>query len=121
MSIDKPVLSPGESATITTIVKDIDGNPVNEVFISKMVAYENSKGLWDYGPLKKEIESAGHPADTCELLFVNQGTLTLTVDGRRFIIREGCSAVARTDMPHVYVNDTNEVLEFTMTVNEKSR
>lgn len=58
---------------------------------------------------------------TCELLFVNQGTLTLTVNGRRFIIREGCSAVARTDMPHAYVNDTNEVLEFTMTVNEKSR
>ncbi|EHU5572836.1 XRE family transcriptional regulator, partial [Salmonella enterica] len=24
-------------------------------------------------------------------------------------------------MPHAYVNDTNEVLEFTMTVNEKSR
>ncbi|EGM4162839.1 XRE family transcriptional regulator, partial [Salmonella enterica subsp. enterica serovar Kentucky] len=23
--------------------------------------------------------------------------------------------------PHAYVNDTNEVLEFTMTVNEKSR
>ncbi|WP_348257528.1 ZirS family two-partner secretion-like system exoprotein, partial [Salmonella enterica] len=49
-----PVLSPGESATITTIVKDIDGNPLNEDFISKMVAYENSKCLWDYGPLKKE-------------------------------------------------------------------
>ncbi|EOG5885110.1 cupin domain-containing protein, partial [Salmonella enterica subsp. enterica serovar Uganda] len=69
----------------------------------------------------EQFESAGHPADTCELLFVNQGTLTLTVNGRRFIIREGCSAVARTDMPHAYVNDTNEVLEFTMTVNEKSR
>ncbi|EAU9592728.1 XRE family transcriptional regulator [Salmonella enterica] len=69
----------------------------------------------------EQFESAGHPTDTCELLFVNQGTLTLTVDGRRFIIREGCSAVARTDMPHAYINDTNEVLEFTMTVNEKSR
>ncbi|HHR3992307.1 TPA: XRE family transcriptional regulator [Salmonella enterica] len=69
----------------------------------------------------EQFESAGHPADTCELLFVNQGTLTLTVNGRRFIIRDGCSAVARTDMPHAYVNDTNEVLEFTMTVNEKSR
>ncbi|EHF2685271.1 hypothetical protein J0848_000495 [Salmonella enterica] len=54
MSIDKSVLSPGESATITTIVKDIDGNPVNEVHINKTVARENLKGLWDYGPLKKE-------------------------------------------------------------------
>ncbi|WP_348235037.1 ZirS family two-partner secretion-like system exoprotein, partial [Salmonella enterica] len=54
MSIDKPVLAPGDSATMTTIVKDIDGNAVNEVFTSKMVACEISKGLWDYGPLKEE-------------------------------------------------------------------
>ncbi|MGS9149947.1 XRE family transcriptional regulator, partial [Salmonella enterica subsp. enterica serovar Infantis] len=52
---------------------------------------------------------------------VNQVTLILSVIGSRFIIREGCSAVARTEMPHAYVNDNNEVLEFTMTVNEKSR
>lgn len=69
----------------------------------------------------EQFESAGHPADTCELLFVNQGTLTLMVDGSRFIIGEGCSAVARTDMPHAYRNDAAGVVEFTMTVNEKSR
>ncbi|EAX0984879.1 hypothetical protein IGV09_004468, partial [Salmonella enterica subsp. enterica serovar Enteritidis] len=50
MSIDKSVLSPGESATITTIVKDIDGNPINEVYINKSVACEILECLWDYGP-----------------------------------------------------------------------
>ncbi|HFW4548633.1 TPA: two-partner-like secretion system exoprotein ZirS, partial [Salmonella enterica subsp. enterica serovar Mississippi] len=84
MSIDKPVLSPGESATITTIVKDIDGNPVNEVFISKMVAYENSKGLWDYGPIKKEnvpgkytqvITYRGHSNERIDISFDYAGHL----------------------------------------------
>lgn len=54
MSIDKFVLLLGESVIIIIIVKDIDGNFVNEVFISKMVVYENLKGLWDYGFFKKE-------------------------------------------------------------------
>lgn len=65
--------------------------------------------------------SSGHPAETCELLFVNQGQLTLRVDGRDYLIKEGGSAVARTDMPHAYMNETRDALEFTMTVYEKSR
>lgn len=84
MSIDKPVLSPGESATITTIVKDIDGNPVNEVLIDKTVAYENSKGLWDYGPIKKEnvpgkytqvITYRGHSNERIDISFEYAGHL----------------------------------------------
>lgn len=65
--------------------------------------------------------SSGHPADTCELLFVTRGQLTLRVDGTDYLIKEGCSAVARTDRPHAYINDTHDALEFTMTVYEKSR
>jgi len=65
--------------------------------------------------------SSGHPAETCELLFVNRGQLTLRVDERDYLIKEGCSAVARTDMPHAYMNETRDALEFTMTVYEKSR
>lgn len=65
--------------------------------------------------------SSGHPAETCELLFVNRGQLTLRVDGRDYLIEEGCSAVARTDMPHAYMNETRDALEFTMTVYERSR
>ena len=65
--------------------------------------------------------SSGHPVDTCELLFVNRGQLTLRVDGRYYVIDEGCSAVARTDTPHAYINDTHDAIEFTMTVYEKGR
>ena len=65
--------------------------------------------------------SSGHPAETCELLFVNRGQLTLRVDGRDYLIKEGCSAVAKTDMPHAYMNETRDALEFTMTVYEKGR
>lgn len=82
MSIDKPVLSPGESATITTIVKDIDGNPVNEVYIEKSVGRENLKGLWDYGPIKKEnvpgkytqvITYRGHSNERIDISFKYAG------------------------------------------------
>ena len=65
--------------------------------------------------------SSGHPIDTCELLFVSRGQLTLRVDGRDYGIHEGCSAVARTDRPHAYINDTRDAIEFTMTVYEKGR
>jgi len=65
--------------------------------------------------------SSGHPADTCELLFVTRGQLTLRVDDRDYVINEGCSAVARTDRPHAYSNETSDAIEFTMTVYEKGR
>jgi len=65
--------------------------------------------------------SSGHPVDTCELLFVSRGQLTLRVDGCDYVINEGCSAVARTDRPHAYINDTRDAIEFTMTVYEKGR
>ncbi|WP_312226877.1 helix-turn-helix domain-containing protein [Pseudescherichia sp.] len=78
--------------------------------------------LWQWVMYPGEaFASSGHPADTCELLFVNRGQLTLRVDGRDYLIKEGCSAVARTDTPHAYMNDTHDALEFTMTVYEKSR
>ncbi len=78
--------------------------------------------LWQWVMQPGEaFASSGHPADTCELLFVNRGQLTLQVDGRDYVINEGCSAVASTDRPHAYKNNTRDVIEFTMTVYEKSR
>lgn len=53
MNIDNTILSPGESATITTIVKDIDGNPINDAMIQSYTAHENGDGLWNMGPIKK--------------------------------------------------------------------
>lgn len=68
----------------------------------------------------EQFELVGYLVDICELLFVNQGILILIVDGRCFIIWEGCFVVVRIDMFYVYVNDINEVFEFIMMVNEKS-
>lgn len=82
----------------------------------------NMLELWQWVMHPGEaFASSGHPADTCELLFVNQGQLTLRVDDRDYVINEGCSAVARTDRPHAYINGTSDALEFTMTVYEKGR
>ncbi|EAY9563447.1 hypothetical protein BA086_16390 [Salmonella enterica] len=53
MNIDNTILSPGESATITTIVKDIDGNPINDAMVDLYIGRENNNGLWDIGPIKK--------------------------------------------------------------------
>ncbi|EJK3485275.1 hypothetical protein NK977_003781, partial [Salmonella enterica] len=55
MNIDNAVLSPGESATITTLVKDIDGNPINKAVIDLFIGYANGDGLWDIGPVKKGV------------------------------------------------------------------
>ncbi|ECF6050127.1 hypothetical protein FNN84_02705 [Salmonella enterica subsp. salamae] len=57
MNIDNTILSPGESATITTIVKDIDGNPINDAMIDLYIGRENNNGLWDIGPVKKGSNS----------------------------------------------------------------
>ncbi|EDX9713447.1 hypothetical protein GRZ46_000467 [Salmonella enterica subsp. salamae] len=53
MNIDNTILSPGESATITTIIKDIDGNPINDAMIQSHTGHENGDGLWNMGPIKK--------------------------------------------------------------------
>lgn len=95
MSIDKPVLSPGESATITTLVKDIDGNPVNEIYIAEFVGRdENNKGLWDYGPIKKEnvpgkytqvITYRGHSNERIVITFRYAGDVfrkSISINGR---------------------------------------
>ncbi|EDS6650418.1 hypothetical protein S510_003603 [Salmonella enterica subsp. arizonae] len=55
INIDNAVLSPGESATITTLVKDVDGNPINDVMIDIATANQNGNGLWDIGPVKKGV------------------------------------------------------------------
>lgn len=78
--------------------------------------------LWQWVMQPGEaFDSSGHPADTCELLFVSRGQLTLQVDGCDYVIDEGSSAVAKTDRPHAYKNNTRAAIEFTMTVYEKSR
>lgn len=72
---------------------------------------------WEMHPGER-FSSQGHPAGTCELFHVELGSLTLMVDETTLIIGQGCSAVARTDVPHAYSNESDSPLRFTMTVAE---
>lgn len=78
--------------------------------------------LWRWEMLPGEtFESSGHPQGTFELLHVEQGTLNMGTEATELHITAGCSAVARTDMPHHYTNAGDTLLVFTMTVAELHR
>lgn len=64
------------------------------------------------------FNSSGHPSGTYELLHVEEGELHLSIDETDWTILQGCSVVARTDVPHQYANQSAGELVFTMTVAE---
>nr|WP_294864130.1 helix-turn-helix domain-containing protein [uncultured Pseudogulbenkiania sp.] len=75
--------------------------------------------LWRWELQPGELfESPGHPQGTVELFHVEQGQLAMRVDKTDLIVPAGCSAVARTDVPHHYANEGDTPLVFTMTVAE---
>lgn len=75
---------------------------------------------WEMYPGER-FTSPGHPAGTFELLHVNEGALTLTVDETVTQVNAGMSAVAKTEAAHGYANEGQHVLRFTMTVAEFHR
>jgi len=75
---------------------------------------------WEMQPGER-FTSPGHPAGTFELLHVNEGVLTLTVEETVTQISHGASAVAKTEAAHGYANEGDTVLRFTMTVAEFHR
>jgi transcriptional regulator with XRE-family HTH domain len=75
--------------------------------------------LWRWEMQPGELfESPGHPQGTFELFHVEQGQLKMKVDKTELLIPTGCSAVAKTDVPHYYANEGDSTLVFTMTVAE---
>ena len=78
--------------------------------------------LWRWEMFPGEcFASSGHPAGTFELLHVESGELTLTVDETKVQVNAGNSAVAKTEAAHTYANGGDSVLRFTMTVAEFHR
>ena len=75
---------------------------------------------WEMQPGER-FTSPGHPEGTFELLHVNEGVLTLTVDETVTQVNAGASAVAKTEAAHGYANEGDTVLRFTMTVAEFHR
>lgn len=78
--------------------------------------------LWRWKMYPGEVfDSPGHPQDTLELLHVEQGALTVCLSDTTFDVPAGSSALARTDMPHRYVNNGKSELIFVMVVSESHR
>ncbi len=74
--------------------------------------------LWEMQPGEK-FHSPGHTEGTLELFYVQAGSLTLGVQDHLYLLKTGCSATARTDVPHFYENREASPLIFIMTVHEK--
>ncbi|CDG53164.1 MULTISPECIES: helix-turn-helix domain-containing protein [Halomonadaceae] len=75
--------------------------------------------MWRWEMQPKELFNAhSHPNGTHELFHVEQGELRLKVADTDVIVPAGSSAVARTDVPHMYANDGESKLVFMMAVVE---
>ncbi len=72
---------------------------------------------WELAPGER-FDSDGHTTGTVELFHVEQGILTIGIDGAQWQVKAGQSLVARTDVPHHYANSAETPLRFTMTVTE---
>lgn len=94
MNVDKAVLSVGESATITTLVKDIDGNPINDAEIRPYWGMVNSKSEWSRGLVKKGV-SPGEYTQTITYLGNYSGRLDVTYDYHGHVISKTISIEGR--------------------------
>ncbi|MEI4941491.1 helix-turn-helix domain-containing protein [Aeromonas caviae] len=72
---------------------------------------------WEMAPGER-FDSDGHTTGTVELFHVEQGILTIGIDGEQWQVKAGQSLMARTDVPHHYANSAETPLRFTMTVAE---
>ncbi|MGH3389094.1 MAG: helix-turn-helix domain-containing protein [Actinomadura sp.] len=70
---------------------------------------------WELRPGEPH-ESDAHLPGTREIAYVEEGRLTLTVDGRAHSIEAGTAAVFAGDRRHSYGNEGAEVCRFVLTV-----
>ncbi|MGX9394014.1 helix-turn-helix domain-containing protein (plasmid) [Nitrobacteraceae bacterium UC4446_H13] len=68
-----------------------------------------------------EFRADGHSPDTCELIHVDKGTLTIRVGTESMTLNAGESARLVTDQPHSYAATTDEPAHFSMAVLERAR
>lgn len=102
---DIPVLWTGEKGGSARLLAGTSGPDMVELW------------RWHMYPGER-FASPGHPVGTRELFHVEKGMLQLVIDDKTLLVPAGCSAVARTDLPHQYANDNQDELIFTMTVAE---
>jgi transcriptional regulator with XRE-family HTH domain len=75
--------------------------------------------LWDWtlGPGDAHV-SETHAAGTRELLQVQQGTVTIDVDGQTITLKVGDAAAFHGDVPHSYSNPAKRPARFSLAVFE---
>lgn len=70
---------------------------------------------WELRPGEPR-HSDPHSPGTREIVHVEEGVLTLTVDGRPYSVQAGSAAVFAGDRPHSYSNEGTAVCRFVLTV-----
>ncbi|WP_030163360.1 helix-turn-helix domain-containing protein [Spirillospora albida] len=97
------VLWRGESGGTGTLLAGSDPRPSLE--------------LWDWELAPGETrESDAHVPGTKEIVYVQEGTLTLVVDGRTDAVPQGTAAVFVGDRPHSYGNTSDRTVRFVLAV-----
>jgi transcriptional regulator with XRE-family HTH domain len=98
---DQPVLWRGPSGGTGTFVAGSEPRPYLEVWTWRLEPGEDHGG-------------PPHPAGNREIAWVEEGTLTLVIDGRRYEIGAGGAAVFVGDRPHSYLNEGDVPLRYTI-------
>jgi len=101
-----PELWKGEKGGTAKLLAGSGGPDMTELWMWEMQAGE-------------KFASPGHKEGTIELFYIQAGSLTLGVQDHEYLLKTGCSAAARTDVPHFYENREENPLVFIMTVHEK--
>jgi transcriptional regulator with XRE-family HTH domain len=78
--------------------------------------------LWRWMMFPGEVyESPGHSPGTVELINVESGELTLSLQDTKLLVTSGSSVLARTEAGHSYLNSGSTELRFVMSVVELQR
>lgn len=71
--------------------------------------------LWRWRLAAGEVhDGAPHFPGNREIVFVDEGTLTLTIDTVRYVLEQGTGAVFIGDRPHSYANEGGTPLVYTV-------
>lgn len=97
------VLWEGEGGGTGTLLAGSDPRPSLELW------------RWELRPGEKR-ESDAHVPGTKEIVYVQEGALTLGVDGRTDVIEQGTAAVFVGDRPHSYANMSGQDVQFVLAV-----
>jgi transcriptional regulator with XRE-family HTH domain len=98
---EQPVLWRGPSGGSGTFVAGSEPRPYLEVWTWRLEPGEDHGG-------------PPHPAGNREIAWVEEGTLTLVIDGHRYEIGVGGAAVFVGDRPHSYINEGDTPLRYTI-------